>query len=285
MLGSACYKVFSESSAWSVVGTVRSYRAKKFLSEGPEQTVIANVDIENFDSIVAAFAMAKPDIVINAIGVIKQLDTAKNPLVSLPVNSMLPHRLSQLCAVSGSRLVHISTDCVFTGQKGRYHETDLPDALDLYGRSKLLGEVDAANTITLRTSIIGEELDGGASGLVGWFLAQKSPVKGYRRAVFSGLPTVVLARIIRDLVSKNPELSGVFHVSAEPINKYDLLCLVRDAYARDIDIDPDDSLVIDRSLDSSRFRSLTGFVPPRWPDLIHEMRQASDFWSAGERDV
>jgi dTDP-4-dehydrorhamnose reductase len=179
----------------------------------------------------------------------------------------------------GARLIHVSTDCVFTGQKGLYTEADLPDALDLYGRSKLMGEVDAANAITLRTSIIGEELAGGANGLVGWFLAQKGTVKGYRRAVFSGFPTVRLARIMRDVVAPRPDLHGLFHVSADPINKFDLLCLVRDAYGRDTEIIPDEALVIDRSLDSQRFRTATCFQPTSWPDLIDEMRAASSHYA------
>jgi dTDP-4-dehydrorhamnose reductase len=185
---------------------------------------------------------------------------------------MLPHRLARLAALVDARLIHVSTDCVFTGKKGDYRESDVPDAQDLYGRSKLLGEVDYPNAITLRTSIIGTELRD-AHGLVGWFLAQRGSVKGYSKAVFSGLPTVALAHVIRDYVLPNPALRGVWHVSAAPIAKYDLLKLVAAEYGMDIDIVPDDTLVIDRSLDSSRFRLETGWKPLSWPTLIASMRQ------------
>jgi len=173
--------------------------------------------------------------------------------------------------LAGARLIHISTDCVFAGTKGLYREQDTPDARDLYGLSKLLGEVDDEHAVTLRTSIIGPELEG-AHGLLGWFLAQKGRVRGFSRAVFSGVPTVELARVIRDFVIPHPELRGVHHVSAAPINKYDLLVLFAKVYALEIEIEPNAELVIDRSLDSTAFRKLTGYVPPEWPQLVQAMR-------------
>ena len=176
------------------------------------------------------------------------------------------------CAAWWARLVHVSTDCVFTGRQGGYRESDVPDALDLYGRSKLLGEVDAPNAVTLRTSIIGPELGGGAQGLVGWFLAQRGRVKGFTRAVFSGLPTLELARVIEQHVLPRPELRGTWHVSTAPIDKHALLQLVKQAWGRDTEIEPDAQLVIDRSLDSSRFRAATGYTPAPWPQLVAEMK-------------
>jgi dTDP-4-dehydrorhamnose reductase len=161
----------------------------------------------------------------------------------------------------------MGTDCVFSGMKGRYTEADISDATDLYGRSKYLGEVDYPHAITLRTSIIGHEMDG-AHSLLGWFLKQTGSIKGYRRAVFSGLPTVEIARVIRDYVIPYPELHGVYHVSANPINKFDLLTLVAQTYGKTIEICADDQLVIDRSLDSSRFQTATDYVVPEWPELI-----------------
>jgi dTDP-4-dehydrorhamnose reductase len=166
--------------------------------------------------------------------------------------------------------VHMSTDCIFSGAKGMYTEADMSDAKDLYGRSKYLGEVDYPHAITLRTSIIGHELNGGHS-LVGWFLSQQGSVKGFRRAIFSGLPTVELARVIRDHVIPHPELHGVHHVSADPINKFDLLTLISNIYGKKIDIAADDNFIIDRSLDSTRFREATGYQPPPWPELVRRM--------------
>jgi dTDP-4-dehydrorhamnose reductase len=152
-----------------------------------------------------------------------------------------------------------------------YREQDVSDAQDLYGRSKYLGEADYPNAVTLRTSIIGHELSS-ANGLVGWFLAQQGSIKGFRRAIFSGLPTVELARVIRDHVIPNPELHGLYHVSAEPISKFDLLKLIAKAYGKTIDIKPDDNLVIDRSLNSSRFFEATGYNSPPWVQLVQSMR-------------
>jgi dTDP-4-dehydrorhamnose reductase len=211
-------------------------------------------------------------VVINCIGLIKQIKNADDPLVAIPINSLLPHRLAQLCGVTGARLVHMSTDCVFFGDRGMYTEADISDAKDLYGRSKYLGEVDYPNAVTLRTSIIGHELNG-TNSLVGWFLAQHGSVKGFRRAIFSGLPAFELARIIRDYVIPDPDLHGVYHVSADPINKFDLLNLISNVYGKKIDITPDDNFIINRSLDSTRFREATGYQPKPWPELVRQMRE------------
>ena len=170
----------------------------------------------------------------------------------------------------GARLIHMSTDCVFSGSVGMYTESTFPDANDLYGRSKYLGEVDYLNAITLRTSIIGHELSGSKS-LVCWFLSQMGSVKGFKKAIFSGLPTIEIAKVIRENVLPNTSLRGTYHLSVDPINKYDLLKLIARQYEKEIDIIPDESYVIDRSLNSERFRLATGFKPKPWPQLIKEM--------------
>jgi dTDP-4-dehydrorhamnose reductase len=272
MLGNAVYRLFAASPEFIVVGTLRSSGSKISLPEGAKGELLAGVDVEQFDSLVAAFEKVRPDVVINCIGLVKQLAMASDPLVALPVNAMLPHRLARLAALVNARLIHVSTDCVFTGNKGNYLESDAADALDLYGRSKLLGEVDYPNAVTLRTSIIGPEL-GSARSLIGWFLAQHGSVKGFTEAIFSGLPTAVLAQVMRDHVIPLPDLRGVWHVSAAPIAKYNLLQLVAAEYGKVIEIVPDSSLVINRSLDSSRFRAATKWAPPSWPELITQMRQ------------
>jgi dTDP-4-dehydrorhamnose reductase len=271
MLGNAVLRLFVESPGFKVTGTARSAGSRRLLPGDLEDRVVAGVDVENQDSLVQLFATENPDIVINCIGLVKQLAAADDPLSALPINSMLPHRLARICGLVGARLVHVSTDCVFSGSKGMYKESDSSDAKDLYGRSKYLGEVDYPHAVTLRTSIIGHELDGGQS-LVGWFLAQQGMVRGFTRAIFSGLPTVELARVIRDHVIPHPELRGLYHVSVEPINKFDLLGLVAREYDKVIEIKPDDQLKIDRSLDSSRFRAETGYQPPSWPELVRAMR-------------
>jgi dTDP-4-dehydrorhamnose reductase len=271
MLGNAVLRFFAGSPSHEVFGSARSTGVLRLLPPALRDSVICGIDVENPDGLLRLFAQAKPDVVINCIGVVKQLAEADDPLAAIPVNALLPHRIARLCKVANARFVHISTDCVFTGARGRYREDDPADAQDLYGRSKHLGEVDEPNAITLRTSIIGHEL-ASAHGLIGWFLAQNEGVRGFTRAVFSGLPTVELARVIRDHVLPRPELRGLYHVSAEPIAKYDLLRLVTQAYGKSTAITADDKLVIDRSLDSTRFRAATGYAPPDWPTLVRAMR-------------
>ncbi|MBS3953161.1 MAG: SDR family oxidoreductase [Methylomicrobium sp.] len=270
MLGNAMMRVLSEKTDWQVYGTVRSASARCLFEPGIADRLIAGVDVEQHDSLLQAFIQARPDVVINCVGLIKQLADADDPLQAIPINALLPHRLARMCELAGARLVHMSTDCVFAGDKGNYRESDPPDAKDLYGRSKFLGEVAYPHAVTLRTSIIGHELQS-AHGLVGWFLAQQGHCNGYTKAIFSGLPTVVLAQIVRDVVIPHSALSGVYHVAAQAISKYDLLKLIAAVYGKTIEIVPSDKLVIDRSLDAGRFREATGYVAPAWPELIETM--------------
>ena len=270
MLGHAMIRVLNEKTNWQVYGTLRSEGAKHFFSADIAQRLIIGVNVEHHDSLINAFVAVRPDVVINCIGLIKQLSEAEDPLQALPINALLPHRLARLCELAGTRLVHMSTDCVFSGEKGGYRESDESDAKDLYGRSKFLGEVAYPHSVTLRTSIIGHELQG-ARSLIGWFLSQERQCKGYVRAIYSGLPTVVLAQIVRDVVIPRTDLSGLYHVASKPISKYDLLRLVADVYEKVIEIIPDDKLVIDRSLNADRFRDATGYIAPGWPKLIEQM--------------
>jgi len=270
MLGNAVVRVLSEKTDWHVYGTVRSGSSKRFFQESIAQRLLAAVDVEQQDSLTQVFIRVRPDVVINCIGLVKQLAEADDPLQAVPINTLLPHRLAKLCELSGARLVHMSTDCVFSGDKGGYRESDASDAKDLYGISKYLGEVDYPLAITLRTSIIGHELQS-AHGLVDWFLSQQGKCKGYTRAIFSGVPTVVLAKIIRDVVIPHSELHGVYQVAAKPISKYDLLKLVAEVYGKQITIVPDDQVVIDRSLNAERFRMATGYTAPEWGEMIKLM--------------
>lgn len=271
MLGNAMLRVLAESDAFEAWGTARSTGVLRHFSSSLAERIVTGIDVENVDALTALLAKVRPAAVINCIGLVKQLAQADDPLSALPINALLPHRLARLCGLAGARVVHISTDCVFNGRKGGYRESDPSDAEDLYGRSKFLGEVAYPHTITLRTSIIGHEL-ASAHGLVDWFLAQEGLVKGYRQAIFSGLPTVELARMVRDVVLPRPELSGLYHVASQPIAKYDLLHLVREAYGKTIEIEPDDRVAIDRSLNADRFHVATGYVAAPWTELIVRMR-------------
>lgn len=270
MLGNAMFRVLADEAGHAVYGSARSESAKHHFSPALANNILTGIDVENMDVLVHLFERVKPHVVINCVGLVKQLLQVNDPLYAIPMNALLPHRLARLAQLVGARLVHISTDCVFTGRRGGYVESDEPDATDLYGRSKLLGEVDYPNAITLRTSIVGHELTGSRS-LLGWFLSQDTAVKGYTRSIFSGLPTCELARVVRDFVLPNPQLHGVFHVAAEPISKYKLLTLVNETYGKGLLIEPDDQLKIDRSLNASRFREATGYVAPTWPQLVAQM--------------
>ena len=244
------------------------------IPEFPRRYIRPHVDGLIFDQISRALASIQPDLVINCIGLIKQDPLVNDPLSSIKINALLPHNVSLVCRVAGIRMIHISTDCVFSGKKGMYVESDTSDAEDLYGRTKFLGEVAYPHTVTLRTSIIGRELKA-RLGLIEWFLAQRDTIRGYKRAIYTGFTTDELSRIILNYVIPRTDLSGVYHVSSDPISKYDLLMLVKEALRRNVTILPDDGFISDRSLDSTQFRQLTGYKPPTWPEMINELRRNS----------
>lgn len=272
MLGHVLFEWLSNKNDYDVYATARSLQgiAERF---SPEQKnrIRCDVDADNFDTIIRSLASVQPNIVINCIGIIKQIPISNDPLSVISINAQLPHRISLICRTANARLIHISTDCVFNGEKGMYKESDISNAEDLYGRTKYLGEVNYPHCVTLRTSIIGHELKG-KYGLVEWFLSQQNKVKGYTKAIYSGFPTIELARIISDYVLPHNELSGTHNVSSKPISKYDLLKLVAQKYGKKIEIEPFADFVQDRSLDSSNFCSKTGYIAPAWEELIDLMR-------------
>jgi dTDP-4-dehydrorhamnose reductase len=270
MLGSAIFRSLSKHSDLQTYGTIRDNDGKKYFAPPLREALIPHISMEGEAGLLTAFSIAKPDIVVNCVGIIKQSPIAQDHLESLVINATLPHRLAKYCNVSGARFVHFSTDCVFSGKSGQYKEGDYPDAYDLYGRTKYLGEVDYGNAITLRTSIIGHELASNRS-LVDWFLSQNLQVNGYRRAIFSGLPTIEVARVIKDYVIPNINLRGLYHLSVNPIDKNSLLKIISRIYKKNINIIPDDRVAIDRSLNSDRFRNATGYEPKDWITLVSDM--------------
>ncbi len=270
MIGSAMFRVLSEQKAWQVSGTMRSADAKSFFPSMNPEFLLDGIHVEDQDALVRVFAKVQPDVVVNCIGLTKHHREADDAILGIPLNALLPHRMAELCAVAKARLIHVSTDCVFSGKKGGYAEDDPADASDLYGKAKLLGEVYYPHTITLRTSTIGHELQS-AYGLLDWFLSQQGQCKGFKRAVFSGLPNTVFAQVVRDVVIPRPDLSGLYHVGAQPIGKYDLLHLIAEIYGKSIDIVLEDKFTIDRSLNSARFQKATGYVAPEWRELIQLM--------------
>lgn len=279
MLGSAIYSVFSRSEALEVWGTIRGHGLPPFFETADQASrFVLGCDVLQESDLVRAIAVARPDVVINCIGLIKQLSNAEDPVVVLPINAIFPHRLARLCALANARVVHISTDCVFLGDRGAYLESDRADAFDLYGRSKHIGELhDYPNAVTLRTSIIGHEIRS-ANALVDWFLSQEGSIQGFSQAIFSGLPTVELARVILEFVLPDPALSGLYHVAAAPISKLDLLSLIAEVYGKDVQIVPSDRVKIDRSLNSERFSAQTGYRAASWNDLVKQMYVTSAAW-------
>lgn len=239
----------------------------------PRDRVVEGVDASDRTTVNALLQDLRPDLIVNCVGVIKQRPDAMAPIPSITVNSLLPHWLAVGASELGRRVVHFSTDCVFTGQRGHYTEDDPSDANDLYGRSKYLGEISGKESLTLRTSFIGRELTGHAS-LLDWFIQNNhGTVKGYRRVWWSGVTSNHLAALVASLMTSHQGLSGVYHVSSGRISKYELLLKLRDGLGLDIEVLPDDTLYCDRSLDGSRFEAATGYECPSWEQMISELRR------------
>jgi dTDP-4-dehydrorhamnose reductase len=227
------------------------------------------------------FSDCHPDAVLNCIGIVKQLKEANDPLITIPINALLPHELAQLCDSHGARLIHLSTDCVFSGKRGNYRENDIPDPVDLYDRSKLLGEIDYGRHLTIRTSMIGRQLYG-SSGLVEWLLAQRGrTVNGYTRAIYSGLTTAALCQVILQILDEYPHLKGVYHVSSDPVSKFELLSQLNHRIDLGISIKPYDEYRCDRSLDSTRLTTDTSIEIPSWNEMLDRLVEDVtnyDYW-------
>jgi dTDP-4-dehydrorhamnose reductase len=259
----------SRFETWATFrGSVKDYSSSVGFNRGRS---VSGVRAEDFESVETALTVAEPDVVVNCIGIVKQDAAAKDRYQSIAINSLFPHQLAKACAKRGIRLIHLSTDCVFSGRRGNYKEDDVCDAEDIYGRTKWLGELDYDHCLTIRTSMIGREL-AGSHGLIEWFLSQPGKrVRGFKRAIFSGFTTIALSETMGNIIANHSGLHGVWHVAADPINKFDLLSMVKQAFQVDIEIEPDESFVCDRSLDDSRFRAQTGFTSPSWEQMIDRM--------------
>ena len=232
-------------------------------------------DITDDTALERALGQAKPEAVINCVGLIKQRDEASDEALTLRVNAEFPHRLAKRCGEAGARLIHFSTDCIFAGTKGNYTESDPSDAADLYGQSKHQGEVADAHSVTLRTSVIGHELATNLA-LLDWFLSQRGQaIRGFTKAIYSGFTTLEMARIADRILTQHTDLSGVWHVASEPISKFGLLELCREKLGWEGVIEPNDEFVCDRSLNADRFNAATGYTPPSWEAMIGELAQQS----------
>jgi dTDP-4-dehydrorhamnose reductase len=270
MLGHKLMQVLSKKFhvSGTVRGDTRTYAATPVFSG---ITLLGNTRADEIATIQEAINIAAPDVVINCIGIVKQLPAAQNRLASISINALFPHQMAKICRNRNIRFIHVSTDCVFSGKRGCYTEDDLSDADDLYGKTKFLGEVDYPGCLTLRTSIIGRELES-SHGLIEWFLSQEGKtVYGYKKAIFSGLTTNAFSGIIGRIISDCPELRGVVQVASIPISKFDLLTLVKKTYGMNIDIRPDEMVINNRSLNADKFRKETNIKIPSWEYMIDEM--------------
>jgi len=269
MLGHQVFK--SLSSRHDVRVTLRqSLSAYKDFNLFNAENAYEGIEVGSMDRLIDVLGEFQPEAVVNAVGIVKQRSTAKESIPSLEINSLFPHRLSGLCRALSIRMVHMSTDCVFSGSRGNYQETDGSDAEDLYGRTKYLGEVYDSHCVTLRTSVIGRELSR-SQGLLEWFLSQRGSVQGFKNALFNGFTTLELSRIIEKILMEYPEKGGLYHVSSDPISKFDLLTLIKRKMGLRIEIISTEEPRLDRSLDSTRFRTEFNYTPPTWEEMIGEL--------------
>jgi len=261
---------------FNVTGTIRGpYSDINKYDFFQQSTIVPNIDALEISRVEKVIEETGPDVLINCLGIVKSLEKKKGMLLNVWLNSLLPHQLYQICQAKGIRLIHISTDCVFSGRKGNYREDFPSDAEDVYGKTKYLGEVNGAGALTIRTSFIGREL-ASTNGLLEWFLAnQGGRVNGFTNAIFSGFPTIHLSRSIADIIAHHQSLSGVYHISSEPVSKFKLLTLIRKAMELDIEIEEYPDFHCDRSLDSTLYRKETGFTPPSWEKMVDELAEDS----------
>ena len=278
MLGSTFFRYLSENENYHLYGTVRDDQKKNLVRQTcPDGEILIFNKFLDEGLLEKLFYEIKPDFVINCIGIIKQSNNSIDTSSYITINSLFPHLLSNINEKYNSKLIQISTDCVFSGKKGMYSEQDIPDASDIYGRSKLLGElVDNKKNLTIRTSIIGHEIQS-FNSLLNWFLSQTNDIKGFSRAIFSGFTTLELAKIFENYILPNDRLAGLLHISSNPINKYNLLLKIKDIYEKEISIMKDEIVQIDRSLNSKVFREMTGFSPKSWDSMIMEMKEYNNY--------
>ena len=215
-----------------------------------------------------------PDIIINAAGITTRREKESNINQIKFTNSILPNILSSWSEKNGCRLIHFSTDCVFSGEKGNYKDSDKPDALDTYGKTKSIGEVSGANTLTLRSSMIGFELYN-RTELLEWVLSNKNKtINGFSNVIYSGITTILMSKIVIKIINEFPDLIGIYNISSVPISKYSLLKKINDIFDLNIKVESVESKPSDKSLDSSSFYNKTGIKIPEWDLMLKELKNS-----------
>jgi dTDP-4-dehydrorhamnose reductase len=275
MLGHKFMQTISATNRYHVYGTVRSTNSSRVrrIPQNANTTLVGDIDSDNLGRLHTLLKEVKPVAVVNCIGIVKQLPEGNQPLPCIKINSLLPHQLAEMTREVGSRLFHFSTDCVYSGTKGYYNETDATDPQDIYGKSKALGEISGPGCVTIRSSIIGPELDSHL-GLFEWLCLQKGKsVKGYRKALYTGFTTTAMSNVLLMLIEKFPEMTGIWNVASDPISKYDILCKINDVLNLGIKIDADETYAVNRTLDGRKFQTATGFTPPSWDEMIRQFAE------------
>lgn len=269
-------KLAAKHEVWA---TVRGAAPAFFLNQkGPVPSIISGVDAFKPGSVQAAIIQVQPDYVLNCIGVVKQLAAAKDPVTSITINALFPHQLEKLAEQYKFKLIHFSTDCVFSGKGGPYPQTAPSDVNDLYGMTKFLGEVTGPQALTLRSSIIGREFTN-PTGLVEWFLSQKGQtVKGFSGALYTGLTTNAMADLVADIMEHHPQLHGLYQVASGEISKYDLLKIINDVAGTKTAIEEETEFFCDRRLDGTEFHNATGWVAPSWKTMVKTMFDEDDLY-------
>lgn len=266
LLGNRVFLNLSKNKKLNIYGLARKKSLNKSFSA---KKIIYGVDVSDFKKLRNTIKLLKPDVILNCVGVInKKIKSIKEAKV-IKINSLLPHYLDNLSAQFKFKLIHISTDCIFKGNKNFYNENSLSDVDNLYGLSKSAGEINNNRSLTIRTSIIGHELNS-QNGLVDWFLSQKT-VFGFANVIYSGMTTNELSKIIENCILRY-NLRGLYQVSSAPISKFDLLKLINNIYNSNINIKKNISIKKKLVLKSDRFKKETKYRVSSWEKQIIVMK-------------
>ena len=232
----------------------------------------------DFQLLESEIGRLRPKVIVNCLGIVKQHISASDTETTILLNSALPNRLSSLAVKYEFKLIHLSTDCVFSGNTGNYIESATPDPVDLYGRSKTLGELNNSQDLTLRTSFVGREIKS-FTNLFEWVRKnQNTKIVGYKKAIYSGLTTQVTSEIIERLIFDFSTLTGLWHLASEPISKFDLIQKLSDSLNLRLDIEVDEEFICDRSLNPGALTAMTGVVAPDWPTMLERYVLEQDWY-------
>lgn len=271
MLGHQMFKYFCENTCLEVFGVVRSPFDRQLFPNYTSYNIPILDDIYSSDKISKLLFEYNPDVVINCIGAVKQAEHLK-PIDFIKVNSVFPHLLNGLTSIRNIRIIHFSTDCVFGEGPGTFTENDTPICKDIYGRSKLLGEITNCDlSMTIRTSIVGRELKN-KYGLLEWFLNSGNVVRGYTNSYFTGLSTIRVSEVVGDIILSNKIYSGLYHLAAEKISKFELLLLFNDHFNLEKNIVPYAlEGKIDRSLDGTKLANKINLPKISWKQMVKKL--------------